>query len=89
METKEYISKNIIRDIEELADDVSVLFDNEEDGGGTPKVQIDEMIVFAKKNGIDFWAIVKSNCSPYEKERLEYIYEGKDLEELDKRTFKQ
>ena len=85
---EEYISNNIIRDIEELADDVSVLFDKEEDeGAGTPREQMDEFISFAKENGIDLWVFVKSNCSPYEQERLEYIYEGKDLNELNERIF--
>ncbi len=85
--TTKYIKTHIINDIEELADDVSVLFDIHNDGGATPKDQIDKLISLAKKNKIDFWTVVKSNCSSYEKERLEYIYEGKDLDELDKKTF--
>ena len=80
--SKEYIKINIIRDIENLADEP--IFEE----GENAKAHINEMISFAKENEIDFWATVKSNCSTYEHERLQYIYEGKDLEELDARTFK-
>ncbi|HWY33558.1 MAG TPA: hypothetical protein VNX68_02860 [Nitrosopumilaceae archaeon] len=71
-----------------MADDVSGLLDEEKETGKTVKSQLDDFIELAKENGIDFWAIVKSSCTPYEHDRLLCLYEGKSLEELDAKTFK-
>lgn len=79
-ETKEYLQNNIIRDIEQMADDVSIVFDEATETGLPPITIIANLIVFAKKNDVDFWKTVKSNRSKYEYERLNYIFETNGLE---------
>lgn len=76
--TKDFLHRKITQEIIDWADEP--IFDN-------PKQEIDELISLAKENGIDFWQIVKSNCSLYELTRLQYLYEGKDLQDLDEKTF--
>lgn len=77
-ETKEYLKEAIIHDIETMADDVSICFDEEETD--TPFRIISKLAKFANKNGIDFWDIVKSNRTDYEFRRLTYLFENNNLD---------
>ena len=78
IETKEYLQRKIIQDIEDMADDVSILW--EEDETLPPISIIANLILFAEKYDINFWDIVKSNCSPYEEKRLKYIFNNNGLD---------
>jgi hypothetical protein len=83
-ETKEYLQNKIVQDIENMADDVSIIFDEAEETGLPSITIIADLIMFAKKNGVDFWKTVKKNCSKYEHNRLKYIFNNNTDEGFDK-----
>lgn len=83
METvEEYIKSKITEDIVNMADEVAIILDAANESNITPKEELDIFISFASSQNVDFWEVLKENCSLYEYKRLYHIWEGKDIKDF-------
>lgn len=69
----EYIKTLIERDVADLAKDISFFAQMKI----RPKAYIDDMCVLTQKFEMDFWEVVRQNCSEMEVKRLNDMYRGK------------